>query len=41
MELFSVREVKDNYKLVDEVAEHHKPVVILDKRNAAVLFLMR
>jgi prevent-host-death family protein len=38
MDLFSVRQARDNlYKLVDEVAEHHKPVVITGRRNHAVL----
>jgi antitoxin YefM len=38
MDLFSVRQARDNlYKLVDEVAEHHKPIVINGKRNNAVL----
>lgn len=38
MDLLSVREARDNlYRLVDEVAEHHKPVMISGKRNDAVL----
>lgn len=38
VELFSVRQARDSlYKLIDKVAEHHKPVVIHGKRNNAVL----
>lgn len=38
MDLLSVREARDNlYHLVDEVAEHHQPVLISGKRNDAVL----
>ena len=33
-----MREARDNlYRLIDDVAEHHKPVVIAGKRNGAVL----
>lgn len=38
MDFLSVREARDNlYRLIDEVAEHHKPIVISGKRNGAVL----
>lgn len=38
MDLLSVREARDNlYRLIDEVAEHHKPVTISGKRNDAIL----
>ena len=38
MDLFTVREARDNlYRLIDEVAEHHKPIVISGKRNDAIL----
>ncbi|NER24897.1 MAG: type II toxin-antitoxin system Phd/YefM family antitoxin [Symploca sp. SIO1B1] len=38
MDLLTVREARDNlYRLVDEVAEHHKPIIISGKRNAAIL----
>lgn len=38
MDFLSVREARDSlYRLIDEVAEHHKPVVISGKRNGAVL----
>lgn len=38
MDLLTVREARDNlYRLVDEVSEHHKPVLISGKRNNAVL----
>jgi len=38
MDSFSVREARDTlYRLIDQVAEHHKPVVIAGKRNGAVL----
>lgn len=38
MDLITVREARDNlYRLVDQVAEHHKPVVISGKRNDAIL----
>lgn len=38
MDFLSVRQARDNlYKLVDEVAEHHNPVLIAGKRNNAVL----
>jgi prevent-host-death family protein len=34
----SVREARDNlYRLIDDVAEHHKPVIISGKRNDAIL----
>lgn len=38
MDFITVREARDHlYRLVDAVAEHHKPVVISGKRNAAIL----
>ena len=38
MDFLSVRQARDNlYKLVDEVAEHHNPVLIAGKRNNVVL----
>ncbi|NJN74419.1 MAG: type II toxin-antitoxin system Phd/YefM family antitoxin [Limnothrix sp. RL_2_0] len=38
MDLLTVREARDKlYRLIDEIAEHHKPVVISGKRNNAVL----
>ena len=38
MDLFTVREARDNlYRLVDDVAKHHKPIVISGKRNDAIL----
>lgn len=38
MDLLTVREARDKlYRLVDDVAEHHRPVVITGKRNDAVL----
>jgi prevent-host-death family protein len=38
MDYLSVREARDNlYRLIDDVAEHHKPVVISGKRSDAVL----
>ena len=38
MDLFTVREARDNlYRLVDQVAEHHKPIIISGKRNDAIL----
>ena len=38
MDLFTVREARDYlYRLVDEVAEHHKPIIISGKRNDAIL----
>ena len=38
MDLLTVREARDNlYRLIDEVAEHHKPIVITGKRNDAIL----
>lgn len=38
MDLLSVREARDNlYRLIDEVAEHHKPIAISGKRNDAIL----
>ena len=38
MNLLTVREARDNlYRLIDEVAEHHKPIVISGKRNDAIL----
>ncbi len=38
MDYLSVREARDSlYRLIDDVAEHHKPVVISGKRSAAVL----
>ena len=38
MDLLTVREARDNlYRLIDDVAEHHKPIVITGKRNDAVL----
>ncbi len=38
MDLLTVREARDNlYRLIDEIAEHHKPVVITGKRNDAIL----
>ena len=34
----SVQEARDNlYRLIDGVAEHHKPVIISGKRNDAIL----
>jgi antitoxin YefM len=38
MEHLSVREARDNlYKLIDEVSEHHSPVLIAGDRNNVVL----
>jgi len=38
MEYLSVRQARDNlYKLIDEVSEHHSPVLIAGKRNNVVL----
>lgn len=38
MDYLSVREAKDNlYRLVDDVAEHHRPVVISGERSDVVL----
>lgn len=38
MDLLTVREARDKlYRLIDEVAEHHKPVMISGKRNNAVI----
>ena len=38
MDYLSVREARDNlYRLVDDVTEHHKPVVISGKRSDVVL----
>ena len=38
MDLLTVREARDQlYRLIDDVAEHHKPIVITGKRNDAVL----
>ncbi|MGB3292994.1 MAG: type II toxin-antitoxin system Phd/YefM family antitoxin [Phormidesmis sp.] len=38
MDYLSVKEAKDSlYRLIDDAAEHHKPVVISGKRNNAVL----
>ena len=38
MDSFSVRDARNNlYRLVDEVAEHHKPITISGKRNEAIL----
>ena len=38
MDLFTVREARNNlYRLVDQVAEHHKPIVISGKSNDAIL----
>lgn len=38
MDLLTVREARDKlYRLLDEIAEHHKPVVISGKRNNDVL----
>ncbi|MGB2924751.1 MAG: type II toxin-antitoxin system Phd/YefM family antitoxin [Limnothrix sp.] len=38
MDLLTVREARDKlYRLIDEIAEHHKPVIISGKRNNAVL----
>jgi len=38
MEYLSVRQARDNlYKLIDEVSEHHSPVLIAGKRNDVVL----
>ena len=38
MDYLSVREARDSlYRLIDDVAEHHKPVVISGKRSDAVL----
>ena len=38
MDLFTVREARDNlYRLIDQVAEHHTPIVISGKRNDAIL----
>jgi len=38
MEYLSVRQARDTlYKLIDEVSEHHSPVLIAGKRNNVVL----
>lgn len=38
MDYLSAREARDNLSsLIDDVTEHHKPVVISGKRRAAVL----
>ena len=38
MDLMTEQEAKDNlYRLIDQVAEHHKPIVITGKQNNAVL----
>lgn len=38
MDYLSVREARDRlYRLIDDVAEHHKPVVISGKRSDAIL----
>ena len=38
MEYLSVRQARDNlYKLIDEVSEHHSPILIAGKRNNVVL----
>jgi len=38
MEYLSVRQARDNlYKLIDQVSEHHSPVLIAGKRNDVVL----
>lgn len=38
MDYLSVREARDNlYRLVDNVTEHHRPVVISGKRSDVVL----
>ena len=38
MDYLSVREARDSlYRLIDDVAEYHKPVVISGKRSSAVL----
>jgi len=38
MQLLTVREARDRlYRLIDEVAQYHKPVFISGKRNDAVL----
>ena len=38
MDYLSVQEARDSlYKLIDDVAEYHKPVVICGKRSDAVL----
>ncbi len=38
MHSLSVQEARANlYRLIDEVAEHHKPIEISGKRNGAVL----
>lgn len=38
MNLLSVREARDKlYRLIDELAESHQPVVITGKRNNAVM----
>jgi len=38
MEYLSVSHARDNfYKLIDEVSEHHSPVLIAGKRNNVVL----
>jgi antitoxin YefM len=38
MEYLSVRQARDNlYKLIDEVSEHHNPVLIAGKRSNIVL----
>jgi antitoxin YefM len=38
MEYLSVHQARDNlYKLIDEVSEHHSPVLIAGKRNNVVL----
>jgi len=38
MDSMSVREARDHlYRLIDDVAEHHKPVIISGKRNDAIL----
>ncbi|MDJ0702557.1 MAG: type II toxin-antitoxin system Phd/YefM family antitoxin [Leptolyngbyaceae cyanobacterium MO_188.B28] len=38
MDLFTVREARDNlYRLIDDVADQHKPIIISGKRNDAIL----
>ncbi|NEQ99746.1 MAG: type II toxin-antitoxin system Phd/YefM family antitoxin [Cyanothece sp. SIO2G6] len=38
MDLMTEQEAKDNlYRLINQVAEHHKPIVIMGKQNNAVL----
>ena len=38
MDYLSVRKARDSlYRLIDDVAEHHKPVVMSGKRSNAVL----